>query len=246
MTRRLFSLLLPGLLLLALPACATGLPSEYSAEAIEAWVIDAETNLPLQDVIVVAHWRLEGGIHANHVGELMILETVTDTAGRFYFPAWGPKKILRMGSLLGGLPLNTHLDDAELLLFKSGYKYRGLTNPEWSYAKAGDSLRRSDWHGKTIAMKKFEGSKYEPKYEDNFEHFNGELERIAVRHPKACGWKMIPNTIRAMNQERRRLVGQGVNPNTLSTIDEDLLSNDKYYVEKGGCGSPKEYFGGFQ
>ena len=32
-------ILLSGLFILALPACATGYPSEYAAEAIEAWVI---------------------------------------------------------------------------------------------------------------------------------------------------------------------------------------------------------------
>ena len=244
MMRLFLSLLLSGLFILALPACATGYPSEYAAEAIEAWVIDAETKQPLEGVIVVAHWELEGGIHLGVMGDLEVLETVTDKNGRFHFPAWGPKKLPR------GLPHNARLtaNDPELLLFKGGYKFDMLSNPGTMAALKGQGgpVRRSQWNRKTIELSPFKVTAYRPKYEDNFESFNGELERIAARDPKACGWKKIPNTIRAMNLERRRMVEQGVNPNTLSTIDNRLITNDDYFTKQGGCGSPKEFFGGFQ
>lgn len=231
--------------LMGVVACvrAETFSGRYSAEPIEAWVVDEETAQPLEGVVVVAHWQLYGGLHPDNAGELTILETVTDKAGRFYFPAWGPKP------LPAKAPSNARLlnDDPQLLLFKSDYKYKRLSNLlESSWRKTGEPLRRSDWNGKTIELSLFKATAYEPKYEDNFSHFNRELEHIAARDPKACDWKKIPNAIRTMNRERKRLVEQGVNPNTLSTIDKDLLLNDKYYVEKGDCGSPKEFFGGFQ
>src|SRR5258708_16141131 len=64
----------------------------YSAEATEGWVADAETGKPIEGVIVVAHWRITGGLEGGTpINELKILETVTDEIGRYSFPAWGPK-----------------------------------------------------------------------------------------------------------------------------------------------------------
>ena len=208
----------------------------YSAEAIEAWVVDAETNKPIEGVIVVAHWQLYGGLHPDDAGELTILETVTDKAGRFHFPAWGPKFA------------NARLAwmDPEILLFKSGFKYERIAN-ELIFAALSDmgpSLRRSRWNGKTIKMEKFEGSL--EKYLGNFTDFNRVLEEVAVRDPKECNWKKLPHSIRTISLERKRLESLRIRPYGISTIDERLLANDIYYIKEGGCGSPKEFFGGFQ
>jgi hypothetical protein len=109
------------LLMVTLPltACAAGPPSTYSAEVLEAWVMDEETNQPLAGVHVVAHWALYGGMHTDMVGPLMVMETVTDAQGRFFFPEWGPKK--RPQGFLW-------YADPTLLLFKSGYTFKHLSN----------------------------------------------------------------------------------------------------------------------
>lgn len=231
-TRTLFLLL--GLLM-AQPACSAS-PLYYSAEAIEARVVDADTKKPLEGVVVTANWQLfHGSIDGRvHGGQLMVLEAVTDKDGKFTFPAWGPK-----------LALWGYLDDRDpqLLLFKPGYEYRGLQNPTLSVTNHS-SVRRSEWNGKIIELKPFRGTI--EAYENHFESFNRELERIAADRPKECNWKKISNTIRAMNRERNRLITQGVNPNTLSSLDNELLMNDAFYIEKGECGSLKEFFKGFQ
>src|SRR5215510_4957926 len=97
-----------------------GFPNTYSAEAIEAWVIDEETRQPLEGVIVVANWKLMGGMHPDVIGSLVLTETVTDARGRFSFPAWGPKP----------RPVTGYLDELspQLLLFKSAYAVRMLQN----------------------------------------------------------------------------------------------------------------------
>lgn len=218
------------------PACAT--PVTYSAEPIEAWIIDAGTKQPLEGVIVIAHWVLEGGIHVDRVGELVIMETTTDKNGRFYFSGWGPIRHWKRSRL-------TNMDP-ELLIFKSNYEYQRLTNPSTKEAIEGKPypLRRSQWNGKTIALKSFKDDL--KKYEELFEDFNHQLERIATDQPTECHWKNLQKTIRTMNRERSRLVALGVNPNTLSSIDNELLMNDQFYTKKGGCGSPREFFGGFK
>src|SRR5882672_257399 len=80
MSRLSATILSLGVAMLGLPpsACAS-FPFFYRAEAIEGWVADAETGMPLEGVIVVGHWRLKGGFEGgNPVAELKILESVTD------------------------------------------------------------------------------------------------------------------------------------------------------------------------
>lgn len=214
-------------------SCTDFPPGHYSAEAIEARVIDAGTNKPLEGVIVVAHWQLyEGGVAGRTLGpQLMVLETVTDKDGKFSLPAWGP------------IPRPTgYLDERspELLLFKPGYEYQSLANPVRTQADHSP-VRRSVWNGKTIGLSRFKGAIQD--YEDHFESLNRTLENIVVENPDRCDWKKIPNTIRTMNRERIHLVNKGVNPNTLSSIDKRLLLNDRYFAEKGSCGSPAKFFG---
>ncbi|MBZ0092497.1 MAG: hypothetical protein K8F27_09785 [Sulfuricellaceae bacterium] len=232
-----FRYVLFTMLLLPLQSCAV--PFWYSAEPIEGWVADAETNQPIEGVIVTANWQLKGGLEGgNPVGQMMVMETVTDKIGHYYFPGWGPK--LR--------PWNGKLKDEspQILMFKSGYSFAGLENKLTMEVLRGEleNPLRSDWTGETIKMGKFRGTQKE--YKELFEDFNHTLERIATDQPTDCHWKNLQKTIRAMNQERNRLVTLGTNPNTLSSIDNELLMNDKFYTEKGGCGSPKKFFGEFK
>ena len=189
--------LITVLLLIAL--CPLQACMWYSAEAIEAWVVDAETNKPIEGVIVVAHWQLYGGLHPDDAGELTILETVTDKAGRFHFPAWGPK------SLPAGSPSNARLAymDPEILLFKSGFKYQRVAN-EMTTEKlknAGPSLRRSEWNGKTIKMETFKGALDE--YADLLSRLTTSLG--FAYNGKNCEWRLLPRMIAAQHEEKQRL-----------------------------------------
>ena len=132
-----------ALLLLTLSAC-----ERYSADPIEAWVVDALTKAPLEGVVVTANWQLTGGFEGGYPkGQMLVMETVTDKSGRFYFPAWGPKVHLGEGKLRETQP--------QLLLFKSGYQYRRLYNEARSdEIYAG----KSEWSGKVIGMNEFTGS----------------------------------------------------------------------------------------
>ena len=192
--KRLLNCALLALVLLPLQGCSRG----YSAESIEAWVVDAETNQPLEGVIVVAHWQLYGGLHPDQLGELMILETLTDKAGRFQFPAWGPK------SVPAGLASNARLRhlDPEMLLFKSGYKYQRIANELTSAVlnDAGSSLRRSQWNGKTIKMERFGGSQEE--YARNLSFLATSL--AFAYNGKDCEWQQLPRMIVAQHREKER------------------------------------------
>ena len=81
--RSLFRFIVLGGVIFSLQACS----NTYSAKAIEAWVVDAETKKPLEGVIVVAHWELNYGLEGGGAYQLQVMEDVTDKKGRFYFPA---------------------------------------------------------------------------------------------------------------------------------------------------------------
>lgn len=204
----------------------------YSAEAIEAWVVDAETGQPIEGVVVSANWELEIGTVGGNVpaGQIMVTETVTDKKGRFHFPAWGPKST----PLSFPVPLfksEPHLvnRDPHMLLFKSGYKWVGLENtPMINYNKG--SLRKSEWNGKTIKMEKFKGDLKE--YAKHLDFF----DPIFIRED--CNWKIVPKMVLAIDQQRQLFRQNGIDTPLLSINSLEGMSPK----DRERCGSALEFF----
>lgn len=208
--------------LAALPACAT--PLRYSAEPIEATVIDAETKQPLEGVVVTANWQLEEGTFGGNVqaGQLMVMEAVTDKDGKFRFPGWGPTTVWR-GHLVN--------DDPQLLLFKSGYEHERLFNDiRWSAYREHvlKPVRRSDWSGKAIALKPFRGSLEE--YARHLSFLHTSINSILYRDK--CAWKKIPRMVVALDEQKKFFRDNNI-LSSLYSIEQ--LSNKE-------CGSPAEFF----
>ena len=200
-----------------------GSPWGYRAEAIEAWVIDADTKKPLEGVIVTANWQLEGGWEGHYpMGQLRVMETVTDKTGRFSFPAWGPSRP-KKGYLQNSDPL--------LLLFRSGYKPLAMAN-HFRERMFREPVRRSDWHGKTIEMTKFVGSL--EAYAEDLAHLDISL-RFAVHAPENCEWKKIPRMIVALHKQKEVFKKKAVY-NHLFAISR---------IPARECGSPTEFFRGY-
>ncbi len=205
-----------------------GYPSKYSAEAIEARVIDAETKRPLEGVIVTANWELEEGTLGGNVpvGQLMVMEAVTDKSGRFYLPAWGPKRPPK-----GGL----RNKDPQLLLFKSGYHFRRLDNEFRDYMYE-EPVHRSEWNGKTIEMKPFRGTIEE--YANHLSFLNTSLESILSEE---CGWKEIPQMIIAIDRQAKIFQKRGIYG--LPSIKSLEV---RYTNFKARCGSVVDFFKSYQ
>lgn len=208
----------------ALPACTTlkefpameGFPATYSAEAIEGWIVDAQTNQPVEDVIVVAHWELES---AYTPGQMMVMETVTDENGRFHFPAWGPKPRPALAALT--------FRDPELVMFKSGYDFVTLQNTPKSYYNK-DSLRRSEWNGKTIKMKPFKDYIIQDgriKTSVYAERIGWIQSSIDWAYSSSCDLKYIPRMIVALYLQKKKFREQGIY-SSLPSFDH--FFNDTY------------------
>jgi hypothetical protein len=194
-------------LMLTLSGCSY---DEYSAEAIEARVVDANSGAPLEGVNVIAAWQLKGGLEGGNIeGYLEVLEAVTDTNGVFRIPAWGPKVKGQHGEFAETAP--------RLMLFKPGYRYRSVANVR--PPREGHVLQ-SDWNGKTIPMQRFIGSPLEYKEElhrlpidlDNLHRYVGDY------------WPHIPRFLCAAARFERDLAAQGA-PHALPSYKE--LARDK-------------------
>lgn len=219
------------LLILSFAACA----KQYSAEAIEAWVVDAETGKPLEGVIVTANWQvLEGTLAGTNTGgQLQVLEAVTDVKGRFRFPAWGPKPLPPRKS---GWMVDQYIgnEDPQLVLFKSGYEMVKLTNHLIVSQRNTASVRKSIWNGQTIKLKRFQGGAKE--YADHLRAASDLLN--FVDFGVECEWTKVPHMLVALEKEDLRLRAQ--NPSAFGPFD--VFGHIERIPQYPGCPSPKAFF----
>ena len=124
---------------LALSACGS---PYYTADPIEAWVVDAEAGKPIEGAVVTANWQLVAAsldTGGRKLRQLEVMETTTDKNGRFSFPAF--------------TRINWSLDelreqDPLIRIFKSGFQYSG-TNSEYPITKSSPGPSR---HSKAAGM----------------------------------------------------------------------------------------------
>lgn len=138
-----------GLVLAAAALAGCGSPY-YTSTPIEAWVVDAETGAPIEGAVVTANWQLvASGLDTGgrKLHQLEVMETVTDKAGRFYFPGF-----TRINFTLEEL----REEDPQILIFMRGYRYARLKSDE----STTGSHRSSPAIGHRIPLSK---AAHEPK-----------------------------------------------------------------------------------
>lgn len=226
MTRNIGILAMLVVSVQCLAACIA--PLTYSAEPINAQIVDAETKRPIEGVVIVANWQLKEGTLGGSVpaGQLMVMETVTDKEGKFTFPAWGPKTTWK-GHLVN--------EDPQLLIFKSGYRYRRLLNAYSSSREARlKEIRRSDWNGKQIELELLQAMSVQSQYE-NLLDFSKEVDNFATWHLDPCQWTKLPMTIRTIKASRKELETRGGRLHGIRTLDTRLLDGEREFIK--ACGS---------
>jgi hypothetical protein len=220
-----FAVLLAALL--SMQACSA--PVAYSAKPIQGRVVDAETKQPLSDVNVVAHWVLNFGLEGGSGTDLVLMESVTDSEGQYKFPGWGPTQVP------ASLPSEARLKSLspEMIYFKPGYLPWAVTNTTTGPQPGpGPLMRTSEWDGRTIELKRFEGplTQYGSV-------IGGTLTGVSYGH---CNWKKIPRVIVALDAEKRRL--EALNIRSWATNITDL----EFSEANDGCGSVRDFFKAYQ
>ena len=201
----------------------------YVANAVEGWVVEAGSKSPLEGVIAVMNWELVDPTNLP-VGQLMVMETVTDRNGHFVFPAWGPKPRPPKGTLNPKAP--------QLLLFKAGYGYLRFTNK--TAGDANNAIALSfDWNGNTIEMRRLPDDAIVNMgpgrvFSKRSLSLNGLSLALGWAYQgKDCEWKQAPRMLAVVHQSKMEFDRQGLRTD-LKSID-DLPMSEK-------CGSsPKDY-----
>jgi len=203
----------------------------YSAAPMQATVVDAETKKPLEGAVVVAHWVLEDTGAVKTVGDMELMEAVTDASGRFALPGWGPKATPNYP-----YPVRLSQLDPEIIILKPGYMPRSVMNNEhpnliFHPEDLGPTTRTSQWNNRVIAL---------DKADDPPKNYALSLSTLltGVDH-SGCKWQKIPRTIVVLTKEKDRLKRLGINSYPALTISR---------VEEGPapCGSVKEFFKDYQ
>lgn len=218
--------------LVSLPACAT----TYSALPISARVVDADSNEPLADVIVVVKWEFEYLLpeisERRGSGTFEFAETVTDGSGEFRFPGWGPKAVPQ------DTPGRAFMSPSNptIALFKPGYLYDVKNNP-WESAYlddryyVGDPVRHSTWNGKVIRLKRKSG--------DTGSYIAVISSPSGLPGWSDCNWERIPRMLSALINEGERLRAANIRNGVLTIRDVERS------IAGRGCRSVKDVLGPF-
>ena len=180
------------LVLLSLNACG-GYSPYYTSDPIEAWVVDAETGLPIEGAVVTANWQLvafgfdTGG---RKLRQLAVMETVTDKNGRFAFP--------------GFTKLNPSFDelrdhDPQILVFKPGYEFGALHSEYPMRGPAPGAHRHSEAIGQTLRLNKANSNL--EAYAWNISSLGTQLEPIE----NSRDIESIPRMVSLLNCERDKI-----------------------------------------
>jgi len=173
-----------GAILLLVSAVLLAHPIVYFGNEVRGKVIDDETGAPLEGTSIVAEWQIYVmGIQPHSGDRIKVLEAETNKNGDYVLPAWGPAPRPPWGALLNRSPMIT--------FFKSGYYPKTVINER----NSDDMYRDSDFNGKTIRLKKFDG---------NFELLS---QYLGTASPAQGGcWRDCPHYVMALDAEARRLV----------------------------------------
>ena len=195
-------------------------PFYYSALPISGKVVDEETGEPIEDVIVIAIWQLEKGVGLEGTIParfMKVVEVLTDEEGNYFIEGWGP---LRRpgGTYLGNF-------SPRLFFFKDRYVYttRGNYLGRVNYDDRMDRIQHSQWDGKIIKIRKFDG-----ELDDYYDVLLSASMRFEVLlNPifgaKSCDWKQIPLMMEKFDYYYKLLVGNPGGRNTYLIPDYEML-----------------------
>lgn len=195
-------------------------PPFYWALPLHGRVVAADTQAPLEGVVVVAYWELRGPWGISR-GSLAVMESVTTKEGNFAFSWWHPR--LR-SPLAGFLESNA----PRLVFFKSGYEWESCSDPRSSPNL--NPFPTSDCNGVIAHLRKFEGT--DKEYAKHLGFLSTSLNPVASL-ARNCEWTQIPRMVAALIHEENRFKKK--------RIDNDLPSLETF-SSQNWCGSAEKVF----
>jgi hypothetical protein len=171
----------------------SGCAAKYTikTESISGKVVDAETNEPIEDVIVIGYWPgFTFYFERNFVGPIELVEVITDKEGNYFFPGWIKKN----------LDNSFRYGDPQMFFYKTGYEIEivknAFTMENFKQMPGYFHPWRAEWDGKKIKMKKFEGNNR--AYREHLEgvHYSVNFRSMFIR----CKYMNVPNLLITMEE----------------------------------------------
>ncbi len=107
---------------------------KQSSDAIQGWLVEEQTGMPVDDALVVAVWHEPVGYDWHEPGRraTMFREAITDREGRFYIDAWSRWQIHIISDRM-------QKDEPAIYVLKEGYRTVELRSKiDWSAPKWTD------------------------------------------------------------------------------------------------------------
>ena len=171
----------------------SGCTSKFTikTESISGKVVDAETNEPIEDVIVIGYWPgYTFYLHVSSAPTVEVLEAVTDRNGNYFIPGWLKKNIDR----------TFRYGDPHMIFYKTGYEIE-IEKNAFAMKKSSEIPGyfhpwKGEWDGQTIKMKKFKGDNRAYREYLNFEQYSTSFKPIF----NYCKYMNVPRLLIAMEE----------------------------------------------
>jgi hypothetical protein len=164
----------------------------YTADPIEAWVVDAETGKPIEGAVVVAHWQLRGFSLDSQTrrNQLEVIETASDRDGRFFVPGF-TKLNLTLERL--------REEDPKIVIFKPGFSIAGGQSHYSSADPEPGAHRSSSLNGKRFQVRQLD--RHSDQYVRDLRGVAATMNDLSVSGDLG----RTPRLVAAMVCEKRRL-----------------------------------------
>jgi hypothetical protein len=182
-------------LVVALVALELAFPFVWISQPIQGRVTERTSGKPVDGAVVMARWpvkALEGAV----VGQLEVSEVVTDAAGRFTIPGWGPRFWLGWGRLRQDVP--------QVWVLHRAYMPQPARNEAAGYGDAGMFLHAKlrDPELAPAADAAAQSQALDTLTQDIALAFSG----------SPCNFRRIPRLLKEIDVTRAQLAQQGQHP----------------------------------
>ena len=159
-------------------------PASYEGLPISGIVIDQESGVPLEGVVVLAVWGKTGGFfHTYRVGNVAVQRTVTSKSGEFYLPGW-PEYQRTLGSLIAGEHIR--FDQPYLYFLRANYIPKKISNHYPKKENDGSAQKKIKWNrGSKFVLESAKGTDRE-KYQVVIENMYVPID-VFVPNVTYCG-----------------------------------------------------------
>jgi hypothetical protein len=150
----------------------------FHDEEIRGYVVDADTNKPIEGAIVVSMWQLSQMLSQGFGGYAKVIEVKTDKEGKFTIHPWKTFKPLTANSVMRDFA-------PEVMIYKPGYKvyrthkvlWEGYPN-DYSRTEEEKNKLKIQYNINPVKLKKVESDK------DRLENYNvwGTTARFPDKH----------------------------------------------------------------